>query len=119
MKCHARFYLVACFILSMDVTMCISARGNPADGNQSYNPPLFMDGDRIQAGSRPLKAGDIYSAPCVADWNGDGRKDLIVGTDRENHVYLYINEGSDDKPAFSTGTRMTADGIYITVPGRG
>jgi len=117
MKCHARFYLVVCFIMGMDVTVCISARENPIDGNQSYNPPLFLDGIRLKAGSEDLKAGDNFSAPCVADWNGDGRKDLIVGSDHENGVYLYINEGSDDDPVFSAGTRMTADGIDITVPG--
>ena len=113
------FIYIVCFILGMDVTVYISARENPAGGSQSYNPPLFLDGVRIQAGSEDLKAGDDFSAPCVADWNGDGKKDLIVGSDHENGVYLYINEGSDDEPIFSAGTRMKADGIYITVPGRG
>ena len=103
----------------MDATVCVSARENPTDGSQSYNPHLFMNGVRIQAGSEDLKAGDNYSAPCVADWNGDGKKDLIVGSDWENGVYLYINEGSDDEPVFSSCIRMKADGRYISVPGRG
>jgi hypothetical protein len=119
MKWYDRFYLVACFILSMDVTVCISARGNPAERGPSYVPPLFLDSVRIQAGSEDLKAGDNYSAPCVVDWNGDGRKDLIVGSDRVGGVYFYANEGSDDEPIFSAGIRMRADGSRISVPGCG
>gem|GEM_PF-1707758 len=111
MKYNARFYLVVCFLLGMDAAVCISARESFADGSQSYNSPLFLDGVRIQAGSEDLKAGDNFSAPCVVDWNGDGRKDLIFGSDHENGVYLYINEGSDDEPVFSSCIRMIAGPI--------
>ena len=37
--------------------------------------------------------------PCIADWNGDGRKDLIMG--RNRGLYIYVNEGTNDAPAFT------------------
>lgn len=36
--------------------------------------------------------------PCIADWNADGKKDLIMG--RNRGVYVYLNEGSNAEPRF-------------------
>jgi hypothetical protein len=36
--------------------------------------------------------------PCIADWNADGNKDLIMG--RNRGVYVYLNEGTDAAPKF-------------------
>ena len=36
--------------------------------------------------------------PCIADWNADGRNDLIMG--RNRGVYVYLNEGSNKEPHF-------------------
>jgi len=36
--------------------------------------------------------------PCIADWNGDGHKDLIMG--RNRGLYVYVNKGTDDAPNF-------------------
>ncbi len=36
--------------------------------------------------------------PCIADWNGDGNKDLIMG--RNRGVYVYLNEGTRGTPKF-------------------
>lgn len=36
--------------------------------------------------------------PFVADWNGDGHKDLIMG--RNRGVYFYLNAGTDEAPDF-------------------
>ncbi len=36
--------------------------------------------------------------PYVADWNGDGKKDLIMG--RNLGVYVYLNVGTDAAPKF-------------------
>jgi hypothetical protein len=38
----------------------------------------FRPGELIQAAGQALDVGN-YAIPCVADWNGDGRKDLLVG----------------------------------------
>lgn len=41
------------------------------------------------------------SSPTVADWNNDGRKDLIVGQRQDGKVRLYLNRGTDEVPRFS------------------
>ena len=38
----------------------------------------FRPGVPLQAAGVSLDVGS-YAIPCVADWNGDGRKDLLVG----------------------------------------
>jgi hypothetical protein len=55
------------------------------------------------------------SALAVADWNGDGLLDLIVG-DIRGHVSVYLNEGTKGQYAFGTPTRLKANGKEITVP---
>jgi hypothetical protein len=41
-----------------------------------------------------------YSVPSFADWNNDGRTDLIVGTG-SGYVQVYLNVGTDSEPQFS------------------
>jgi hypothetical protein len=36
----------------------------------------------------------------VVDWDGDGRKDLIVG-ERNGHIRIYLNTNTDSDPGFS------------------
>jgi hypothetical protein len=55
--------------------------------NIQYLPP--------DAGIRPYHE---TVQPCIADWNGDGNKDLIMG--RNRGVYVYLNEGTDAAPTF-------------------
>jgi WD40 repeat protein len=39
------------------------------------------------------------STPFVVDYDGDGRKDLIVG-DSNGYIHLYLNIGTDKAPQF-------------------
>jgi hypothetical protein len=51
---------------------------------------------RLEAAGQPIKvSGD--AAPVVADWDGDGRPDLIVGTD-DGSVLWYRNIGTPGAP---------------------
>jgi len=54
------------------------------------------------------------STPCTGDWNGDGKKDLIVGQYTSGYIWLYTNTGSDAAPSFAGRTTMTAAGQQIT-----
>ena len=55
------------------------------------------------------------SSVAVADWNGDGLLDLIVG-DISGHVSVYLNEGTKDHYAFGKPVRLKANGKEIAVP---
>jgi len=41
-----------------------------------------------------------YTQPLVYDWNGDGKKDLLVA-DSTGTINLFLNEGKDSEPIFT------------------
>jgi hypothetical protein len=59
-----------------------------------------------------------YARVDVADWNGDGRKDLIVA-DGRGWVWLFLNQGTDARPVLGRGRRLSADGRPIDGTSRG
>ena len=88
--------------------------------------PLFAPGERLRAGNAALKvygeepearaAG--YARPDVADWNNDGRKDLLVA-DGRGWLTLFLNQGTDAAPVLGRGRRMSANGHPIDGTSRG
>lgn len=60
-----------------------------------------------------------YSSPTMADFDGDGVKDLIVGN-AEGELYFYRNMGSQAAPAFIAGSRCESlsQPIDLGVQGR-
>lgn len=56
---------------------------------------------RLKFGKEPIAIG-LYMSPWVADWNHDGKPDLIFGegTYSANSIRIAINQGSRGKPAF-------------------
>jgi hypothetical protein len=80
--------------------------------------PQFRPASVLQAGSAPLVPG-THAIPCVVDWNGDGRKDLVVGFRTEDKIALYLNCGTDAQPVFTNFTRLQAAGVDICHPSSG
>ena len=64
-----------------------------------------------EAQSLPMEKGvasiEGFNAT-YADWDGDGRRDLVVGSGR-GHVVWHRNVGADDKPKFSSGRKLLSD----------
>ena len=73
--------------------------------------PDLEAGVYIQDGTSPLEVGG-YSSPTVADWNNDGRKDILAGNITGN-VWLYLNHGTDLNPVFNGGVRIESNGVPI------
>ena len=69
-----------------------------------------------------LKAGGVairvespgYAAPCWADIDGDGKKDLLVGQFNKGKIQVFKNLG-DGK--FAEGDWLQAEGKVAEVPG--
>jgi hypothetical protein len=66
----------------------------------------------LQAGAAPLYLG-VQAIPCVADWNGDGLLDLILGYRPADKVAVFLNVGASDQPAFGSSTNLQAAGADI------
>jgi hypothetical protein len=84
----------------------------------SGDVPLFQPSEVLQANGATLAPGS-HAIPCVVDWNGDGRKDLLVGFRTEDKIALYLNCGTGAQPAFTNFTRMQAAGADIHHPASG
>jgi len=79
------------------------------------NPAEFQTPVRLQADGVPVRVENPgYAAPCWADLDGDGRKDLLVGQFKGGKIRVYRNLG-DGKLA--PGEWLKADGAAAEIPG--
>lgn len=85
----------------------------------SDDEPAFGGGRLLQVGEPGSKVDiDVFyrATPTVADWNNDGKKDLIVGS-VDGLIYIYLNEGTDTEPDFrSEQYAEMDDGELLSVP---
>lgn len=67
----------------------------------SFGPPR-----RLEANGKPIqRSGD--AAPVVIDWDGDGKRDLLVGAD-DGSVVWYRNAGSITEPKLEEARQLLA-----------
>ncbi len=86
--------------------------GSPAE------PAQLRPAAPLTLGPVPIDLGD-HAIPCVTDWNGDGRKDLLVGYRPADKVAVFLNEGTDGQPVFASFTNLQAAGTDIAHPSAG
>jgi hypothetical protein len=78
----------------------------PVDfGQREY---ILCDGRRLNVGA--------YSAPCVTDWDCDGRQDLLVGQFDYGRIRFYRNEGAHGAPEFSSWSWLMDGLAPLSVP---
>jgi hypothetical protein len=65
----------------------------------SVRSPRFSAPVPVLAGGRAISVASRYAHPCVADWDGDGRIDLLVGA-LDGSVVFYRNQGTSSAPQF-------------------
>lgn len=77
----------------------------PNEGTRTE--PAFSATRRIvvQAGGEAIRVGGGDAGPTVADWDGDGRWDLLVGAG-DGSVSWYRNVGEKDAPRFEAGREL-------------
>ncbi len=75
----------------------------------------FQKPVRLKADGVPVRVESPgYAAPCWADIDGDGRKDLLVGQFHQGKIRVYRNLG-DGKLA--AGQWRKAEGAVAEIPG--
>src|SRR5438874_13609500 len=75
----------------------------------------FQSPVRLKADGLPVRVESPgYAAPCWADIDGDGKKDLLVGQFHQGKIRVYRNLG-DGKLA--AGEWLKAEGAVAEVPG--
>ncbi len=82
--------------------------------------PVFDGFAYVQAAGVDLAwpaFGCLGLYPCVVQWDGDGRKDLLVGL-ADGKVRLYLNTATDAAPAFDAGVFLTRAGADLDVGSR-
>ena len=80
--------------------------------------PVFDDGRYLQVGPAGGKVNiNVGGRPAltVADWDNDGRKDLVVGA-KDGTVRLFINAGTDAAPDFLAESRVQMGTSNLIVP---
>ena len=91
-----------------------TAAGLAAASGPAATPQLEA-GALINDGAAPLNAG-LYSAPTVADWNGDGKVDLLLGQFTNGYIYLFLNQAATSNaiPVLNGGTPIQSGGSALT-----
>jgi len=74
------------------------------------------DGTHVLASGSPINVDMGHAAPFVHDWNGDGKRDLLVGQFHEGKLRVYPNVGADDNLIFSNVQWFEAGGVEGRVP---
>jgi hypothetical protein len=79
------------------------------DAAPAFDAGVFLTraGADIDVGSR--------ATPNVIDWDGDGRRDLVIGG-LDGRVRVYLNSGTQYAPVFLTETVLPAGGTDLLVP---
>jgi hypothetical protein len=84
--------------------------GSVLCGAAEFAPPV-----RLKADGVPIRVEvPGYAAPCLADVDGDGKFDLLVGQFNKGKIRVFKGLG---KGLFGKGTWLQADGKVAEVPG--
>jgi hypothetical protein len=91
----------------------------------------FAPGVRLLTGDKPIDVTTGHAAPYVYDFNGDGKRDLLVGefgsgtyrgetTSKSSlanaRLRVYLNKGSNASPRYDGFKYLQADGENASVP---
>jgi hypothetical protein len=71
---------------------------------------------RLQAAGKPIDTELGHAAPFVADFDGDGVRDLLVGQMGEGLLWVYRNVGVSANPRYAAGVLFQNGGAAGRVP---
>src|SRR5947209_12284440 len=89
--------MMGLFVLGI-LGLATPAADDPA---QELLPPV-----RLEAAGKPIDTAIGHAAPFVADFDGDGVKDLLVGQFGDGILWVYRNVGTNDRPKLAAGMKF-------------
>jgi len=80
-------------------------------------PAQFEKPVRLKAGDAFIDTGAAWghASPWVADVDGDGKRDLLVG-DFSGKFRLFVNTGTNEQPVYRSAGFLQAGGVDAHVP---
>ena len=85
------------FLFALGVVISLAMSGVSVGQVDELEKPF-----RLLADGKPLDVeGTGYAAPFVGDFDGDGKRDLLVGQFSSGKLRIYTNKGTQEKPEFS------------------
>lgn len=79
-------------------------------------PAVLRPPAALLDGKDPIDVEVGHATPNVADWDGDGKRDLLVGQFGGGKLRVYLNKGTNEAPRFKGFTFVKAGGKDATVP---
>jgi hypothetical protein len=78
--------------------------------------PAFGEATRLNADGKPVMAEGGDAGPCVADWDDDGKPDLVLGSG-SGKVTWYRNVGTREEPKLAASQPLIekAGGPFTSV----
>ncbi|MGL4553191.1 MAG: hypothetical protein ACRC33_18660 [Gemmataceae bacterium] len=90
--------------------LAVGPPGPPPPAGELF-PPV-----RLEAAGKPIDTEVGHAAPCAADFDGDGVKDLLVGQFGGGVLWVHRNLGTDARPRYAAGVKFKDGGPDGRVP---
>ncbi len=119
----------------LSVAVVCLATSQSAEAQRGSKIPVdtyqFAPGVRLLTGDKPIDVTTGHAAPYVYDFNGDGKRDLLVGefgsgtyrgetTSKSSlanaRLRVYLNKGSNASPRYDGFKYLQAGGENASVP---
>lgn len=115
MKAKPAYLLLALSTLCTLYPHARTRAAAPTDQPDVKGKIEFESPVQLKSKDGPIKAeAPGYAAPCMADMDGDGKKDLLVGQFAGGKINVYRNLG-DGK--FANGEWLKTNGEVAEIPG--